>query len=43
MLYIFGYVKGVFIGVDNDKGGFVEKVEGGILFFDEIYCFFFEG
>lgn len=33
---LFGYEKGVFIGVIINKKGFVEVVEGGILFFDEV-------
>lgn len=35
-LEIFGYVKGVFIGVILDWDGVVVRVDGGILFLDEI-------
>lgn len=33
---LFGYFKGVFIGVGNDKMGVFEEVSGGMIFFDEI-------
>lgn len=35
-LELFGYMKGVFIGVDSDCLGCVEIVDGGMFFFDEI-------
>lgn len=35
-LEFFGYEKGVFIGVINVKKGFIEVVNGGMVFFDEI-------
>lgn len=33
----FGYEKGLFIGVDIEKFGMFELVDGGILFLDEIF------
>lgn len=38
---LFGYEKGVFIGVVNKKKGLIEMVEGGMLFFDEVGDIFF--
>lgn len=38
---LFGYVKGVFIGVDCVWMGKFVLVDGGILFFDEIGELFF--
>lgn len=35
-LELFGYEKGVFIGVNIICQGCFEQVDGGILFFDEI-------
>lgn len=35
--YIFGHIKGAFIGTDKDKDGIVSKADGGILFLDEIH------
>lgn len=40
---LFGYVKGVFIGVQSDKVGVFEVVNGGMLFFDEVYCLDVQG
>lgn len=34
---IFGHIKGAFTGADQEKGGLVEKADGGILFLDEIH------
>lgn len=36
MLMLFGYVKGVFIGVWEFCEGLLCSVNGGMLFFDEI-------
>ncbi|VBB07382.1 phosphotransferase system mannose-type iia component [Lucifera butyrica] len=35
--HIFGHAKGAFTGADSEKGGLVEKANGGILFLDEIH------
>lgn len=40
---LFGYVKGVYIGVEENKKGVFEVVDGGILFLDEVYCLILEG
>lgn len=39
----FGYVKGVFIGVQSDRLGVFEVVDGGMLFLDEVYWLSVEG
>lgn len=36
MLVLFGYVKGVFIGVREECVGLLCSVDGGMLFFDEV-------
>lgn len=33
---LFGYVKGVFTGVDNAETGYSHEVESGSLFLDEV-------
>lgn len=43
MLYLFGYVEGVFIGVMKVKEGIIDEVDGSILFLDEVYWLLFEG
>lgn len=43
ILKLFGYVKGVFIGVDKVVSGFIEISNGGVLFIDEVYWLLFEG
>jgi transcriptional regulator with AAA-type ATPase domain len=35
--HIFGYIKGAFIGADEEKDGIISKADGGILLLDEIH------